>query len=223
MISLLEARPGQGKSVVATYLIDDYMSRGYTVGSNLPVDLDGMQLVNSWDDVLALMKKHLEYVEERKKEGKNPEGGLVFILDELGMWIDARQWDSLPTFVKFILRQHRKFGVDIIGFAQSVKDIDVTYRRLVQNLGVVSKWGVAKIPFGGVHGLFRLSYYDSDDIDKDKEARRSQGFLAGRFIYADPFVFTLFDSWHIHWPSDEGYEVKEQKFRRCSLGHLHHA
>jgi len=112
--------------------------------------------------------------------------------------------------VKFMLRQHRQFGVDILGFSQSVRDIDVKYRRLVQRLYVINKIVVLPIP-RWPFGLFYLREYDSDDVDKERTERVPLNFIfhPPEFVLVTPHVFKCADSWAIFEIPNAGQKIVE--------------
>jgi len=206
MIYLYEARPGQGKSVYATYRITNALKKKkYHVATNIQdIDIhsDRLKKVNTWKDIQKVIYDHLALV------GKGHEGSLLLVLDELSLLLDARSWDQLPQQVKFILRQHRKFGVDVIGFSQSVKDIDTVYRRLVQRLFVIKKlfmWKY-KVPFG----FFWVREYDSDHVDKDRAERTPYPILSHmpELVFVDPWILWSMDSWAIFTPPPQQIEVR---------------
>lgn len=213
MISLVEAKPGQGKSIYATYRILEMLAfkKRTRIATNMPLNLPEkikgrIIVVNDWQDIRRVMYEHFAKISHDKKS----EGSLLFILDELSLLLDANNWDSLPQEVKFLLRQHRKFGVDILGFSQSVKDIDVKYRRLVQRLYVVKKVLVLPIPKFPV-GLFYLREYDSDDVDKERVEREPLPILWNppEFVLATPHVFRTADSWAIFEIPNAGQKIVE--------------
>jgi len=220
MISLCEAKPGQGKTTFGMKLIDDYLNfsfRKYKVASNIPTVMKHERYTQlpatGWQPILELIYAHLEAdFEDVKKEGS-----LIIILDELSLLLNARNWDSLPPEVQFILRQHRHFGVDIIGFSQSVMDIDVAYRRLVQNLFSITKLFVLPIR-GFVFGFFMIRDYDSDDVEVKRREREPVGFP--RFKYVDPVIYRLFDSWK-RYKFNRGHIVETVTYSVCSSGQKH--
>jgi len=164
-ITLIEAKPGQGKSVYATYRILGALRRkNIKVATNIDVIVPEkythkFHRVNDWVEIKALIYKHMEGLAKNRSR----EGSLLLVLDELSILLDAQSWESLPNEVKFILRQHRKFGVNVIGFSQSVKDINVVYRRLVQFLYTIKKIAVLpikKFPWG----IFFIREWDADEV-----------------------------------------------------------
>lgn len=221
MISLYEARPGQGKTTYAMKMIDDLLHfslRKYKVASNVPTVVQHERFISlppsGWDPVLEVIYQHLEKdFDDVKKEGT-----LVIILDELSLMLNARNWDSLPNEVQFILRQHRHFGVDIVGFSQSVQDIDVAYRRLVQNLHSIHKIAVLPLLGVGSYGLFMIRDYDPDDVEVKRREREPVGFP--RFKLIDPPIYKMFNSWE-RYRFPRGHVTETVEYTVCSAGHKH--
>lgn len=218
MIHLIEAKPGQGKSVYATYLILNTLvfRKKVKIATNIDLKIPEkyhhrVKYVNDWFDIKVLIDEHLQTV----LTTRNREGTLLIVLDELSLLLNARAWDSLPTFVMYVLRQHRKYGVDIIGFSQSVKDIDVAYRRLVQRLFTIRKLFILPV-FKWTWGFFMIREWDSDDVDKDKNERRPLGIISAPPVFAlvDPWVFDSMDSWALlelrHKPEKIVHHVTEK-------------
>jgi len=222
MISLVEAKPGQGKSTYATYMIMDMLifKKNIKVATNIPLSLPeskkrrNLYHVNDWQDIKKLMYEHIENTTRDRKI----EGTLVFVLDELSILLDANNWDNLPQEVKFLLRQHRKFGVDIIGFSQSVRDIDVKYRRLVQRLFTIRKLFVVPIP-KYPYGLFWVREWDSDDVDKEKQERNPLPLIFNppELVLADPAVFRATDSWALFELNKSPVRIHDHVTNICAL------
>lgn len=61
------------------------------------------------------------------------------IWDEISIHLDATMWRETTIGVKSFLRQHRKYGVDIYGNVQDFTTVDISARRLVQELWLISK------------------------------------------------------------------------------------
>jgi hypothetical protein len=59
--------------------------------------------------------------------------------DECSTHLDATQWANMPLELKRFLQQHRKRGIDIYATTQSFKNIDVSMRRLVDEVVVCYK------------------------------------------------------------------------------------
>jgi len=181
-ISIVEGRPGTGKSVFLTVMILRYLNAGHEVYSNVDIKLKEtdkrflrFHLIESLDECTKLRK------------GK-------IVLDEVQVYLNSRNWDKLPVKFQLFLQQHRHRGLDILGATQSVKRADVIFRELVQFFHVVSKVFTLKIG-KNVYGLFVLREYDADALEVDKVDRYKH--RVGRFpqlLVADPFIFKVYDT-----------------------------
>lgn len=122
---------GQGKTMLAA---DDAIAtarrRGALLASNialrpgpgvefvpLTISDDGLDL----DEVDGL-------VQRCKGEGR----GLVILIDEVGIIMPARFWQSFPIGLMFVLSQSRKLSLDLIWTSQDVEQVDAFLRRLTQ-------------------------------------------------------------------------------------------
>jgi len=180
MITVIEGRPGTGKTVFLVYKIVKYLSYGYIVYTNVDIDTQylspdectRLHRIDSLEDIVNL------------REGK-------IVLDEVQTYLNSRNWDKLDIRFQLLLQQHRKRGLDIIGATQSVKRADVVFRELVHYFYSVKKIFVIKL-FGSAYGLFSIVQYDPDSIEKDRDGYVRIGWP--RLVVADPFVFKVYDT-----------------------------
>lgn len=61
------------------------------------------------------------------------------LIDELGNYFDSRMWQDLSLDVRRWLTQGAKSGIEIYGTAQDFAQVDKSFRRLVNNLYMVTK------------------------------------------------------------------------------------
>jgi len=61
------------------------------------------------------------------------------IIDEVGTYFDARTFKDLPLSTRLWLAQASKLGVDIYGAAQDFSQVDISFRRLTNELYEISK------------------------------------------------------------------------------------
>jgi len=180
MITVIEGRPGTGKTVFLVYKIERYLKYGYTVYTNIdlntdllsPDELTRLHHIDSLDDIINV------------RSGK-------IVLDEVQTYLNSRNWDKLDIRFQLLLQQHRKRGLDIIGATQSVKRADVVFRELVHYFYSVKKIFTIKL-FKQVYGLFSLVEYDPDSIERDRDDYVRVGWP--RLLVASPFVFRIYDT-----------------------------
>jgi len=181
MITVVEGRPGMGKTVYLVYQIIEYLNRGYEVYTNVEINLphsfkrrDHLHYISTLEDITSL------------REGK-------IVLDEIQTYLNSRNWDKLDIKFQLLLQQHRKRGLDIVGATQSIKRADVVFRELVQRFFTVRKIFSLRIPYTKVaFGFFVLREYDPDTTEGDATGRKQLGHPVP--LYADPFIFKVYDT-----------------------------
>jgi len=181
MITVVEGRPGMGKTVFLVYTIIELLSKGHEVYTNVEVVLPlsdkrrhRLHYINTLEDITTL------------RQGK-------IVLDEIQTYLNSRNWDKLDIKFQLLLQQHRKRGLDIIGATQSIKRADVVFRELVQRFFTVRKIFTFRVPFTKItHGLFVLREFDPDTTEGDASSRTQVGYALP--LYADPFIFKVYDT-----------------------------
>lgn len=90
-----------------------------------------------------------------------PEGSLVAI-DEASCEWNNRSFKTFPPELIEYLKKHRHFKVDIDLYSQSWDDVDITARRLVEEL-----WYIRKVPLGISFARRIWKKVDIEKKDKD--------------------------------------------------------
>lgn len=158
MISIYVGKPGMGKTYSLVRLAYQFINEGRDVYSNFHLDFSDMPLkeghgkVFYWQNLLELVPV---------KQGE------IFI-DECQIYMNSRDWKSLPPAFQYKLQQHRKHGVNIHGAVQNVKRIDSVARELVNSIFVCRKL---------MNRMFILREYDIEDVDKEKRSSYSTQFF----------------------------------------------
>jgi hypothetical protein len=197
-ISVVEGRPGTGKTVFLTNMVISYLKSGHHVYTNIEIQLPPrhpwnrrLHIIQSLEDIINL------------REGK-------IVLDEVQTYLNSRNWDKLDIRFQLLLQQHRKRGLDIMGATQSVKRADVVFRELIHYF-----YGVRKIftisLFGKVYGFFLLREFDPDTVEKDRSEYKPIGWPS--LVVADPFTFRVYDTTQ-EYKFDDGigkYEIIKYK------------
>jgi len=180
MITVVEGRPGMGKTIYLVSEILNYLNWGHHVYTNVTLTLpDGytrsprLHQIDSLEDIVNL------------RSGK-------IVLDEVQTYLNSRNWDKLDIRFQLLLQQHRKRGLDILGATQSVKRADVVFRELIQNFYAIRKIAVIKIPFAPPIGFFYIRQYDPDSVESATRSYDPVGYPS--FFVADPFIFKVYDT-----------------------------
>lgn len=190
MITIVEGRPGMGKSVFLTSKILSYLDEGRKVYTNIRLRLPKEK--TKWIE-------HLNFIESLEDCITLKEG--VIVLDEVQTYLNSRNWDKLDIRFQLLLQQHRKRGLDILGATQSVKRADVVFRELIQVFYRIFKIITFRIPFTKrAVGIFILREYDPDSVE-GAHIRNYEGvgFLP-KFVLADPFTLAVFDTTQEYQP-----------------------
>lgn len=124
MIKLYFGSPGCGKTTWACKLALEGKKFYRHCVCNFEQTVDGVYTDN--------MKKLGHYV--------YPSNTLVLI-DEAGIEYNNRNYKKFPEKLVSYFKKHRHFDNDIILFSQSWEDVDITIRRLVDELWYIQKIG----------------------------------------------------------------------------------
>jgi len=101
--------PGSGKTYFAVKEAKKRLDEGQTVVANFL--LKGAKYFKGWREF-----SHYQ--------------NCTFIIDEAGIWLNARKWSEIPESVLYRLMQSRKRKFDLIYTAQDPEMVEVTLRRL---------------------------------------------------------------------------------------------
>jgi len=180
-ITVIQGRPGMGKTVYLVGKIIDLISVGYDVYTNIGVQLP------PWDK----RNKYLHSIDSLEDIIQLRSGKIV--LDEVQTYLNSRNWDKLDIKFQLLLQQHRKRGLDIIGATQSIKRADIVFRELVHYFYDIQKITTFRIPFTKIaFGFFLIRQYDPDSIESGTGNYQKIGWTS--LFVADPFVLQVYDT-----------------------------
>lgn len=178
-----------GKTLYAVRLVEKFCRRGYFVVSNIEMKFPAN--APRW-------AKNYRYIAgdmlmDEIPRLRVPEGypGIKLVIDEVQIFLNSRKWDSLPIETQMFLQQHRKRGIDVHGFLQSVRRADVVLRELVQVFYELERVFIFNY-FGLLFGLFWLFEYDADSIESPD---RNYDMVGSRsWLWIDHWTFRLYDT-----------------------------
>lgn len=163
--------PGSGKTTLAAKIVLENLKRGVKTFTNVPIK--GGLLFNPADlGVIDISDGQM-------------------ILDEAGIVFNSRKFKSLPQSTIEWLKLSRHYGItDIHVFSQSYDDMDITLRRLADEIYVIKR---SLIPF--VFSKRRIKV--KVGIDKDTHQIMDQYFFQflGINSYVGYHFWHMFDSW----------------------------
>jgi len=155
---------GHGKTMLAVdHARTLALRRGALLASNIRVDPPpgvAFRQLSVGDDGFDL--------EELRALLEEP-GGVVLLIDEIGIIMPARFWSSFPVDLMFAMSQSRKLGLDVIYTSQDVEQVDSFVRRLTQWVYKVRCWPAPSLERreGGKRPwLFRVTQWRPVNVDK---------------------------------------------------------
>jgi len=180
-IHFISGKPGSGKSLYAVHLVIKELLEGHrNIVTNLPLHVgrlnEYLQSIRPTQDVgLAQRLRVLSEDEARtfwKYRGtKEPYGvdllqdnrsvpaGVMFVLDELHLFFNARDWMQTGRDCLHYLSQHRKLGDVVLAITQSVPNVDKQFRSVSEDFTVLRNEYTAKYgPFRGRGRFVRKTY-----------------------------------------------------------------
>jgi len=110
------------------------------------------------------------------------------VLDEVGTYFDSRTYKDLPLSTRLWLAQAAKLGVEIYGAAQDFSQIDISFRRLTDELYEVSKLigsprpDKTKPPVEKVWGILTVRQLEPRGYDEKNKYAGSKGWPTFYFL-----------------------------------------
>jgi len=201
MITVVEGRPGMGKSVWLVSEVIRWLRRGYTVYTN--IEIKDQRMLKKYANKLFYIESLEDIISLR--EGK-------VVLDEVQTYLNSRNWDKLDIRFQLLLQQHRKRGLDIIGATQSIKRADVVFRELVQVFYRIRKVIAFRLPYTKMgFGFFYLREFDPDDIESGGAKSNQKALSWPLPFFADPYTFSVYDTTQEYQPENRiGQRVIEE-------------
>jgi len=201
MITAIVGRPGEGKTVYLVHLILTYLRQGLDVYTNVGVKLppgskltERLHEIHSIDEILEIRSSI--------QKGIFNKAGAKIVLDELQIYINSRNWDKLPEDFQFLLQQHGKRGLDIVGATQSIRRADVVFRELIQKFYGVRRIIAFRVPYSNYSfGFFSLVQYDPDSIESASRSYDRVSFMPS-IAFIDPFTFSVYETSQEYQPTD---------------------
>ena len=121
---------GAGKTMLAVqHAIGLARRRNAYLLSNIRITAPGVEVVQLGVGADGI---DLEQLREWQLRGKVEGRGLVLFVDEVGILMPARFWQSFPIDLIYTLSQSRKMRLDLVYTSQDIEMVDSMLRRLTQ-------------------------------------------------------------------------------------------
>lgn len=179
-LSIIQGKPGQGKSFVAVclYILPALLAGRY-VATNIEMNPETIADVflkrygKKFDParLQILHNSQIGNLFEHVPGGHDPADQVMVVIDEAHKYFNARDFAKndakhRDTFVK--LTEHRHYHFEIIFLSQSVKNIDAQIVRLhngLTSLRNLREWHIPRIPW------LKIPYYDFLAIRRDGDGK----------------------------------------------------
>lgn len=156
MIFAYIGKPGQGKTLYAAFLIDNLLKQGKTVYTNIHFNYTHERLFYFSDFSI------IHFIHNGE-----------FVLDEGQVYLNSREWASMPKETQILLQQHRHQGINIYAFTQSIKRMDTTFRELIHEFFEIRKVVVT----GKAGGLLLLFELNAENVEKAEKLKKLPEFI----------------------------------------------
>lgn len=183
MIQAICGKPGAGKTLFTVRLIVDELRRTRRpIVTNVPLRLGALNEYCQEGDVCSrvfLLKdeelgafwehrgprrgvyraERVGNREHQRYEVDKDDIGVLYVLDEVQVVFNARDWATLGKGALFYLSQHRKLGDDVIWSSQAVTLVDKQFRLVTQDFTVISNNAKKKVGWFRMPGVFTRATY----------------------------------------------------------------
>jgi len=121
------------------------------------------------------------------------------IIDEVGTYFDSRSFKDLPLEIRLWLAQASKLGVDIYGSAQDFAQVDISFRRLTNQLYHITKIvgsrrpAATRPPVKRIWGVCTVRALDPIAYDEDSKKFAKAGMFPSLFFIQKKYT-DIFDT-----------------------------
>jgi len=121
------------------------------------------------------------------------------IIDEVGTYFDSRLWADLSLDVRRWLTQGAKTGIEIYGSAQDFAQVDLAFRRLVNNLYHITKLigsprpSATKPPVKRIWGICAMRELNPREYKEDKKSFDNTQLIPNFFLIERTYC-NIFDT-----------------------------
>lgn len=161
VLSIYFGPPGSGKTTMACALARKTLKKGFPVFSNVPIK--GTYKLNPRTDLGFFMVK-----------------SSLILIDECSIEYNNRDFKNFPVQNIEFFKYHRHYETEIACFSQSWDDIDITLRRLAQNVYYVRRtilpWFIKVVKIKKT-----FSFVDGQIVDAYEPVK-----FSARFVFTPP-------------------------------------
>lgn len=186
-IHFISGKPGSGKSLYGVHLlIREIVDGTRNVVTNLPLHpgrLNEYLQLKYPDRDLRLLQRLTVMTELEARQFWQHRGdqtspvGVMYQLDELHLFFNARDWMQTGRACLHYLSQHRKLGDVVVAITQSVPNVDKQFRSVAEDFTVLRNEYLARYgPFRGRGRFVRKTYLSEPTGGSQQEPFETASF-----------------------------------------------
>jgi len=181
MITVFSGKPGSGKSLKLADTIVGLLARNESWYKKTGIKRRLLTNIKLSDELKLAYPGFIEEWSEPEMLVQQTQCDIIW--DEIATHLDSTQWQNVPLDLKRFLQQHRKRGIDIYGTTQAFGMVDISMRRLVDNVFVCSKLFGSGNPsptrpeIKYIWGLVWLTEIDANTVDEEKAKKLGWDWL----------------------------------------------
>lgn len=117
------------------------------------------------------------------------------IIDEIATYFDSTRWKELSPDIKRWLQLHRHYGIEIYGNTQTFSTIDISFRRLTDELYLLKKLlgsrepSNTRPPIKRIWGVILIRTLDARNYKEEEQENRAYGFSLLFYSKADTEIY----------------------------------
>lgn len=179
-IHFISGKPGHGKTLYAVgKIVRELIRTERKVVTNVALDLPRLNeyIQEKYPQAGVDLHSRLQILDEeqaktfwkfRYEEGQK-DIGVLYVLDEIHLYFNAREWMNTGKDCLHYISQHRKLCDDILAITQSIGNVDKQFRSVAEDFSVMRNEYTAKFgPFRG-RGRFTRKTYDTYTGDTTRQ------------------------------------------------------
>lgn len=194
-ITIFTGLPGSGKSIRTAKAILFLLNRNkkwYKKSGTLRKVYTNIKLADhvekKYDGFFEYWKDPEQLVEMRECD---------VIIDEIATYFDSTQWKELGLDIKRWLQLHRHYGIEIYGNTQTFSTIDISFRRLTDELYLLKKLlgsrepSNTRPPIKRIWGVILIRTLDARSYKEEEQENKAYGFT---LMFYDKFLTSIYNT-----------------------------
>jgi len=196
MITIYTGIPGSGKSLKSAQKAIEILERNKRWAKKTGVIREVCSNIKFSKEIEEYFEGHIKYWEDPSDLTKKRDVDVIW--DEIATHLDSTQWANVPLELKRWLQQHRKFGIEIFGNTQDFAMVDISMRRMTENLYYMKKLigsrdkSATTPDVKNIWGIIMVRELNPQAYKED--SKENKGIGLPRFIWISKKLINIFDT-----------------------------